>query len=419
MTGAGSADLSGLRIDRDAPPGGGGGRSRAVLVLAAAIVLVAAIVFLAAPRLLPRVTDVRVARAEALGGTPGAAASEVLTASGYVVARQRAAVSTEIAGRLAALYVDEGSRVAKGEVLGVLRNDEQRAAVASAKASLASAKADLVEARASARESGLARTRSAELRARGLVSPADDDAAEARAAVDSARVGSAAAGVADAEARLRAAEVDYERTFVRAPFAGAVLRKEAEVGEIVSPIPSSGGLTRGAIVTMANLASLEVEVDVNEGYVARTHEGMRAEIVLDAYPDVRYPGHVRQIVPTADRQKATVQVKVGFDSLDARVLPEMGCKVTFLADAAGDSGAAAGAGGAAPAAVTIPRGAVADRDGRAVVFVVEGGRAAMRGVSPRPYGADRVAVAGGLAPDDRVVVDPPASLRDGSRVRTK
>ena len=416
MTAAGPGDLAGLRIDRDAPPrDGGGGRGRFAVIAAAAVVLIAGAALIV-PRLLPRAIDVRVARAEALGGAPGAGASEVLTASGYVVARQRAAVSTEISGRLATLYVEEGSRVARGQVLGVLRNDEQKAAVESAKAALASARAGLAEARASAHESDLARRRSVELYARSLVSQADFDQADARARVDSARVGSAEAGLANATARLRSAQVDYDRTFIRAPFAGAVLRKEAEVGEIVSPIPSSGGLTRGAIVTMANLASLEVEVDVNEGYVARTHEGMRAEIVLDAYPDARYPARVRQIVPTADRQKATVQVKVAFDSLDARVLPEMGCKVTFLADATP-------AGGGAPiptgAAVTIPRAAVTEREGRAVVFVVDGGRAAMRGVSPRPYGPDRVAVSGGLAPDEAVVIDAPDALHDGARVKTK
>ncbi|HEX7078211.1 MAG TPA: efflux RND transporter periplasmic adaptor subunit [Candidatus Eisenbacteria bacterium] len=414
MTGAGSADLSGLRIDREAPrrDGGAGGGRRAALLIGGLVVLTAAAVLLE-PTWRPRSFEVRVARAEAIGGTPGAGASEVLTASGYVVARQRAAVSTEVSGRLAALYVEEGTRVKKGQVLGVLRNDEQLAAVRSAKAALASAQADLAEARASAHESDLARKRSSELLAGALVSQAEYDQVEARAKVDEARVGSAQANLENAAARLRSAEVDYERTFVRAPFEGAVLRKEAEVGEIVSPIPSSGGLTRGAIVTMANLATLEVEVDVNEGYVARTREGMRAEIVLDAYPGDRYPGRVRQIVPTADRQKATVQVKVAFDSLDARVLPEMGCKVTFLADAPGQGGAPE----VAAAAVSIPSAALAQRDGRAVVFVVEAGRAAMRAVSPRPIGPDRVAVSGGLAPGEAVVLDALPELRDHSRVR--
>jgi HlyD family secretion protein len=248
------------------------------------------------------------------------------------------------------------------------------------------------------------------------VSQAEFDEVEAREEVARARVQSAAAEVENARSRLRSARIEYDKTFIRAPFAGAVLRKEAEVGEIVSPIPSSGGLTRGAIVTMANLATLEVEVDVNEGYVGRAREGMRAEIALDAYPSERYPGRVRQIVPTADRQKATVQVKVSFDSLDTRVLPEMGAKVTFLADPepAPPGGTAVTAG-----AVTVPTAAVRERDGRAVVFVVEDGRAVARSVTPRPMGADRVVLTGGVAPGEMVVVEGPEDLADRAPVRVR
>jgi RND family efflux transporter MFP subunit len=415
VTRTGSADLSGLTIDRESPSStpSGGSRRWALLLGLVAVLLAAA--FALRPLLAPKVLPVTVARAETIGGAPGAGASEVLTASGYIVARQRASVSTEIAGRLEALYVSEGSRVAKGQVLGVLRNADQRAAVESAKALLASAAAANTEAVATARESAFELKRRRELLAQGLVSQAEFDQIEARDAVARARVESAAAAVQSARAGLEQAKIAYEKTFIRAPFAGAVLRKEAEVGEIVSPIPSSGGLTRGAIATMANLATLEVEVDVNEGYVARTHEGMRAEITLDAYPNDHYPGRARQIVPTADRQKATVQIKVSFDSLDTRVLPEMGAKVTFLADPVDTSKP----GAAAPAVVWIPREAVREREGRAVIYVVEGGRARERGVSPRPFGADRVSVSGGLAAGEAVVLEAPPELKDNSRVRIK
>lgn len=412
MTRTGSADLSGLAIDRDTPP-----PPRRVprgLLLAAALVIVVAAALLATTLLRPRAAEVSVARAEAVGGAPGAGASEVLTASGYVVARQRASVSTEVAGRLEALHVSEGSRVREGQVLGVLRNEDQRASVASAQAALRAAEAAGVEAAASARELALQLRRSRELLERGLVSQAEFDEVEAREEVARARVQSAAAEVENARSRLRSARIEYDKTFIRAPFAGAVLRKEAEVGEIVSPIPSSGGLTRGAIVTMANLATLEVEVDVNEGYVGRAREGMRAEIALDAYPSERYSGRVRQIVPTADRQKATVQVKVSFDSLDTRVLPEMGAKVTFLADPEPEGGTAVTAG-----AVTVPTAAVRERDGRAVVFVVEDGRAVARSVTPRPMGADRVVLTGGVAPGEMVVVEGPEDLADRAPVRIR
>jgi HlyD family secretion protein len=425
VTETGSADLSGLRIDREKPRDDESpGRRRWILAAAVGAILLA--VGIAAAALNPKRTEVTVVRAEALGGSPGGAgrgvSSEVLTANGYVVARQRASVSTEVAGRLAALYVEEGSRVRQGQVMGVLRNEDLKAALESAKAALTSSRADLEEARATDHESELARKRMESLLAKSLVSQSEFDQAEARAKVSAAKVASASADVANATARVRSAEVELEKTFIRAPFAGAVIRKEAEVGEMVSPIPSSGGLTRGAIVTMVNFATLEVDVDVNEGYVARARDGMRAEITLDAYPNDHYPGRVRQIVPTADRQKATVLVKVAFDSLDARVLPEMGAKVTFLADPPG--GAPDGApGGAAPSAaasiVTVPKGAVVEREGRAVVFVVEDGRAMSRGVAARPYGADRVSVTAGLAEGEQVVVLPPADLRDRARVKTK
>jgi HlyD family secretion protein len=408
-------DLSGLTIDRDAPPADPSPNRRFLFLAAALVALLASGLFvwrLSHPEALP----VQVARAESLGGAPGQSAAEILTANGYVVARQRASVSTEVAGRLNRLLVEEGSRVRQGQILGILQNDDQRSALESARAALASAEAGASEAAATAHQAALARGRAEQLHAKGLVSQAELDQAVATDDVAAARVKSAAADVANARARVASAQVEYDRTFVRAPFAGAVLRKEADVGEIVSPVPSSGGLTRGAIVTMANLESLEAEADVNEGYVSRVHEGMRAEITLDAYPDEHFPARVRQIVPTADRQKATVLVKVAFDHLDPRVLPEMGVKVSFLADPGSTAGSA---GTAVPTAVTIPKTAVREAEGRAVVYVVEEGRAMMRGISPRPISGDRVAVTGGLAPGELVIVEAPSALADKSRVRVK
>ena len=415
MTAESPRDLSGLRIDRDAPrPEAGPGRRLALTALA--VIVLGAVAFAAWRATHPAALTVAVARAESLGGAPGMNAAEILTANGYVVAQQRASVSTEVSGRLDRLLVEEGSRVAKGQVLGILQNADQRAALESARAAQTAAEARVAEARVDARQTALTRGRSEELHARGLVSQAELDQAVAADDAAQARVKSSAADEASARARVSSAQVEYDRTFVRAPFAGAVLRKEAEVGEIVSPLPSSGGLTRGAIVTMANLASVEAEADVNEAYVSRVHEGMRAEVILDAFPDNRFPAHVRQIVPTADRQKATVLVKVSFDKLDPRVLPEMGLKVTFLADPARPAAA-----GEAPiaAAVAIPKAAVHDADGRAVVYVVEDGRASMRGVAPRPLGEDRVIVSGGLAPGEMVITEAPAGLSDRSRVRVK
>lgn len=415
MTAEPPSDLSGLRIDRDAHPEPPSPLRRAALPGAVALALLAVAFFLYRATH-PSAVPVQVARAESLGGVPGATATEILTANGYVVARQRASVSTEVAGRLNRLLVEEGSRVKQGQVLGILQNAEQRSELESARAALASAEAGLSEATASSKEAVLARGRLEQLHAKGLVSQAELDHAVAADDMARARVKSADAAVKNAHARVQSAQVDYDRTYIKAPFAGAVLRKEAEVGEIVSPLPSTGGLTRGAIVTMANLATLEVEADVNEGYVSRVHEGMRAEIVLDAYPDERFPAHVRQIVPTADRQKATVLVKVAFDRPDPRVLPEMGVKTTFLADPTAPSETGASA---IPAAVSIPKSALREAQGRAVVYVVEGNRAVLRGVSPRPLGQDRVIVSGGLAPGEMVIVQAPPGLGDRTPVKVK
>ena len=415
--GSGPPDLSGLTIDRDAPRVASNPMRPWLLAGVPIVVAIVTALWVAGKS---KPIEVTVAPAEAMGGTPGAAApaSEVLSANGYVVARQRASVSTEIAGRLEQLYVGEGSRVKQGQVLGVLRNQDLRTSVEGARAALESAKASHEEAKASLYRSDLELKRTTDLKSKDLVSQAALDAADATDKMDRARVERTRADILSAQARLHAAEVELEKTYIRAPFAGAVLRKEAEVGEIVSPIPSSGGLTRGAIVTIANLATLEVEVDVNEGYVSRTHEGMRAEITLDAYPNQHYPGRLRQIVPTADRSKATVLVKVSFDQLDDKVLPEMGVRVAFLSDPVA-AGAGADSGAVLAAVVSVPKSAVRDAEGRAVVYVVEKGRASARAVSPRPIDADRVAIAGGLAPGEEVVIDAPATLKDHARVRVR
>ena len=237
MTAERPSDLSGLRIDRDAKPEQSSPLRRIVWLGAAALVLLAAAFFVYRAAL-PNALSVQVARAESLGGGPGQNAAEILTANGYVVARQRASVSTEVAGRLERLLVEEGSRVKQGQVLGILQNADQRSALESARAALASSEAGLAEASASAREMSLARSRSEQLHAKGLVSQAELDRAIAADDVARARVKSAEAAVKNASARVQSAQVDYDKTFVRAPFGGAVLRKEAEVGEIVSPVPS-------------------------------------------------------------------------------------------------------------------------------------------------------------------------------------
>ena len=267
-----------------------------------------------------------------------------------MVARIRASVSAKIPGRIASLTVDGGSEVRRGQVLARLENADYAAAVAEAKADLASARAELAAAVADRDQSAREARRVTEIHSQHpeLLSAQDAEAARSRADQSAARAVAAQARVEAARASLGYAEATLENTYIRAPFTGTVLRKEAEIGEVVAP-SVGGGLTRGAVVTMADLASLEVEVDVNEAYIARVHHGQPARITLDAYPDTGFRGEVRQVVPTADRQRATVQVKVTILDRDPRILPEMGARVDFLADepdSRGDSAATA----AAPAA---------------------------------------------------------------------
>jgi RND family efflux transporter MFP subunit len=248
-----------------------------------------------------------------------------------------------------------------------------------------------------------------------LVSAQDAEAARSRAEQAAARAGSAQARVDAAGAALRFAEATLENTYIRAPFRGTVLRKEAEVGEVVAP-SVGGGLTRGAVVTMADLSSLEVEVDVNEAYIGRVRHGQPARITLDAYPDTSFRGEVRQVVPTADRQRATVQVKVSIVDRDARILPEMGVRVDFLA---ADSGAAAPAAGPATSRFRLPASAVRDAGGRSVVWLVREGRLQAREVEAGPVSGDYREITRGLSGGERVVTGGVESPKEGMRVKVQ
>jgi RND family efflux transporter MFP subunit len=210
-------------------------------------------------------------------------------------------------------------------------------------------------------------------------------------------------------AQVNLAQANLENTRVRAPFTGTVLRKDAEVGEIVAPSSAGGGLTRTAIVTMADLSTLEVEVDVNEAYIAQIAGAQPARITLDAYPDTSFSGRVRQVVPTADRQKATVLVKVSILDRDPRILPEMGAKVVFEARGAQSH--------AAPRRVFVPQAALVSGEGGSSVWIVEEGTARRRTVDVGPTRGDRVEVRQGLSGGETLVLDPPAALKDGSKVK--
>ena len=388
-------DLSKLRLDRDAPAASAEGRGPLPWILGVvALVLVAGV---AGFFLLPRGTEVSVALAESAGG--GQASASGISANGYVVARTKASVSAKVPGRLSYLGVTEGSVVKKGEVIARLENqdfaaarDAARAAVARSEAQLAQAKRDLTRAQA--------------LRDRQVISDTDLENERTKESMQEAQL-------REDKAQAALADANLENTMVRAPFAGTVLRKDAEVGETVAPSSAGGGLTRTAIVTMADLTTLEVEVDVNEAYIARITNAQPAHIVLDAYPDTSFRGRVRQVVPTADRDKATVQVKVSILDHDPRILPEMGAKVVFEESASPSS--------ATPAAVVervlVPKGALVRDANGARVWLVEDGRAHAKSVEPGLERGERVEIRSGLSGGESVILDPPAGLRDGARVR--
>lgn len=343
-------------------------------------------------------TTVAVSRnVEASAGTP------ILTASGYVVARRKAVVSAKIQGRLSALRVEEGSVVREGETIARLESNDYEAAVARSRAAVQRAEADLAE--------NKRQLRLADDMARQKV--ISDDQREAAAS----RVKIAEAALAQAAADLSFAEAQLQNTVIRAPFGGVVVKKMAEVGESVAPIPPGVNISTssGAIVALADLQTLEVEADVAEANVAKVASGQPAEVTVEAIPDRRYKAVLRQVIPTADRTKATVMVKVTILDKDKDLKPEMSAKVTFLEPEKKEKPDAA----AAQPVVLVPRSAVATRDGKPTVFLVREGKAQARAVVLGTERQGQVIVQEGLAGGETIVAKPGDELKDGSPVRVK
>jgi RND family efflux transporter MFP subunit len=400
-------DLSRLTIERDQPsPGLRRAFRNALLLAGAAVVVVAAAVWFLTRGAAP---TVQVATATVAGGGGGGAAGVV--ANGYVVARTQASVSAKVPGRLAYLGVSEGSRVREGEVIARLENADYSAAVMQAQATVASEQATLIETRADRDQLQREARRARDVRAQNvnLISAQDLEQAESKAAQADARAEAQEARVRAAEAGLRLAQATLDNTLIKAPFTGTVLRKDAEVGEVVAP-SVGGGLTRGAVVTMADLRTLEVEVDVNEAYIARVHGGQATRIILDAYPDTGFHGSVRQVVPTADRQKATVQVKVSILDHDPRILPEMGARVEFL-EPTGQVAAAV------RPRVTVPAAAVRTQADKAVVWIVSGQRLERRDVDAGPVSGGFREIRSGLVGGETLVVAGVENPTAGMRVK--
>ena len=397
-----------LRIDRDSIAG----VNRRAALLAAAVGLVIATAAVGWWLSNPASATVRTAP---VTRSAGAADSGVLDASGYVTARLQATISSKVTGKIAQVLVEEGMVVQEGDVLARLDSATTERQVEVAKAQVESAHSSLAEVRVRLAEAEINLRRTQSLVAADARSQSELDADQAAADAIEARLAVGESELAVAERLLALRHQELEDRIIRAPFPGVVVAKNAQPGEMISPVSAGGGFTRTGICTLVDMSSLEIEVDVNEAYINRVERGQKVRATLDAYPDWKIPATVITPVPTADRQKATVRVRIGFDALDPRILPDMGIRVTFLDTTARDV-AAGGVPGAGPAPTLVPSAAIRDNAGQPVVFVYAGGTLERRAVRLGSRRSDHVEVLAGLRIGEHVVVEGPEGLADGDRV---
>ena len=385
-----------------------GGRRRLWLALAG-VAIVALIGATAWWLLAARTIVVQTATAIAPGSGGGAGA--VLQATGYITARRQATVSTQITGTLTEVLIEEGVRVEKGQVIARLEDSGLRASLTLAEANVKSSEAQVKTAQAQLGQAEADSQRQQSLVASGMATQQFAEQSRTAVATATAQLDARRREADAARAQVTAARVNFDYSVVRAPFAGVVTVKAAQVGEIVSPLSAGGGFTRTGVGTIVDMDSLEIDVDVNEAYINQIRPDMPAEAVLSAYPDWKIPAHVIAIVPAADRGKATVKVRVGLDQKDPRIVPDMGVRVAFLGQKSSPAAPA-------PKGVLLPPAAIVQRQGgKSVVFVVENGKAAERTVVPaaQDVGAMKL-VPDGVRAGERVVVSPPPALQDGASV---
>ena len=337
----------------------------------------------------------------------------LLNASGYVTPRRRATIAAKITGRVTGVFFDEGTHVHEGQLLATLDDADAQKALAAAKADRESTQASIADFQVQLRNAKIILHRAEELQNAGVQTQEQLD--NARTAADSlqAKIDLAKAQVDAAQARIQEAQQAVDNCTIRAPFEGIVVSKDAQVGEMVSPISAGGGFTRTGIATIVDMNSNEIEVDVNEAYIARVQPGQAVTAVLDAYPDWEIPSRVRTIIPSADRQKATVKVRISFVKLDPRILPDMSIKVTFLgAEKTKKAGEQAIAG-------IVPQTAVRDDSGKKIVYLVKNDHVERRAITLGGNRGDDTEVIAGLTVGDTVVVNAPPNLRDGQAVEIK
>jgi HlyD family secretion protein len=401
-------DLAALRIEREPSRPG---TSRWILGVSLAIIL--GVGGFAAWRYITRPRPIEVEVATVTERPAGTQAS-VLNASGYVTARRRATISSKITGKVVEVNVEEGMAVKEGQILARLDDSTLKAAFGLAQAQAAASRSAVRENEVRLAEAKRTLARRMQLVEDKLVTQADVDAA--RAEVDSldARIAATREQVSVADRQVELERTNLDNTIIRAPFAGVAISKDAQAGEMVSPVSAGGGFTRTGICTIVDMRSLEIEVDVNESYINRVRNGQDVTALLDAYPDLPIPGYVITTVPTADRQKATVLVRIGFRQLDPRILPDMGVKVTFLADSKEEAGTERAAN-----VTLVPKAAIQARDNQSYVYVITGETVDRRAVRVGGADGDRIEVVAGVNAGDRIVVSPPQNLTGGAMVSVK
>ncbi len=399
-------ELAALKIERPPEPSAKPWIKWAVLLILLAAGALGAFRYASRPKPVEVETAAVTARAV---GTQAA----VLNASGYVTARRRATVSSKITGKVVEMNVEEGMAIREGQVLARLDDVQFKAALALAQAQAEAARRSVRESEVRLDEARLSLNRSTKLVADKLVTAAEVDTAQAQVDSLAARIDAAREQVRVAERQVDVERTNLDNTVVRAPFTGVAISKDAQAGEMVSPNSAGGGFTRTGICTIVDMSSLEIEVDVNESYINRVEDGQPVAAVLNAYPDWQIPARVITTVPTADRQKATVLVRIGFAQLDPRILPDMGVKVTFLKDA--DANAPA----TARPVVLVPKTAIRTDNNQSYAFTIANGVVDRRAVKVGGVDGDRLEVLAGLNSGERVIVSPPATLMPGTMVVTK
>ena len=353
-----------------------------------------------------KAVTVEIATAQAASAGDNAA---VLQATGYVVARRQATVSAQITGTLIAVNIEEGEQVTKGQVLARLDPTEYQAQLDAAQSQYAASQAQIMLARATLEQTRADAARMNTVVEQGYVSRQAAQQANTQVATATAALDVATKQAQAVRNQARAAQINLDFTVVRAPFSGVITDKAAQVGEIVSPLSAGGGFTRSGVATVVDMTSLEIDVDVNEAYISRVKPDMPATAVLDAYPDWKIPAHVIAIIPSADKSKATVKVRIALDQKDPRIIPQMGARVSFMEEQRTQ----------ALAGVLVPRSAIVERDGKTVVFVVDKGHAERTPVTVGADFPDMKQITQGLSAGAEVVKVPSADLKDGENVKVK